>query len=143
MAYIEHSSASTANSSHNTITPPERRSLWSPYFFLWLVAPVAATVFLYRLEPFDLATLPIHELAAEPMICPFSNGRMLEGSEKVGEGLLAGPEDIAYDQGSQVIYTGCADGRIVRVRVNDWTIEKSVNTGGRLSGLLLDPILKS
>lgn len=129
-------SASVSNSSQS---PPGRRSLWSSYSFLWLVAPVATAVLLYRLEPFDPAPFPIDELAAEAMVVPSSNGRMLEGSEKVGAGLLAGPEDIAYDPGSQVIYTGCGDGRIVRVRVNDSTVENWVNTGGRPLGLALGP----
>lgn len=100
---------------------------------------MATAVLLYRLEPFDPAPFPIDELAAEAMVVPSSNGGMLEGSEKVGAGLLAGPEDIAYDPGSQVIYTGCGDGRIVRVRVNDSTVENWVNTGGRPLGLALGP----
>ncbi|PKI56019.1 hypothetical protein CRG98_023606 [Punica granatum] len=62
---------------------------------------------------------------------------MLDGSERVGEGKLPGPEDIAYDHESGLIYTGCNDGWVKRVRVNDSTVEEWVNTGGRPLGVVL------
>jgi hypothetical protein len=60
---------------------------------------------------------------------------MLEGSERVGFGHLVGPEDIAYDPSSGVFYTGCADGWINRVTVNDSVVHKWINTGGRPLGI--------
>ena len=66
---------------------------------------------------------------------------MLRGSELVGEGQLVGPEDLVYDAGSRVIYTGCQDGWINRVTVNESTadtvVQQWVNTGGRPLGLAL------
>ncbi|PKI26132.1 hypothetical protein CRG98_049179, partial [Punica granatum] len=64
---------------------------------------------------------------------------MLDGSERLGEPKLPGPEDIAYDPESGIIYTGCADGWVRRVRLNDSTVEEWVNTGGRPLGLVLGP----
>lgn len=61
------------------------------------------------------------------------------GLEKLGVGRLVGPEDLAYDTRSGLIYTGCADGWIKRVKVNKSnshvTVENWVKTGGRPLGL--------
>ncbi|KAL7001569.1 hypothetical protein U1Q18_002722 [Sarracenia purpurea var. burkii] len=67
------------------------------------------------------------------------NSRMLQGAEMHGVGQLSRPEDFAYDSDSRVIYTGCLDGWIKRVAVNesssDVVVENLVNTGGRPLGL--------
>jgi hypothetical protein len=66
---------------------------------------------------------------------------MLQGSELLGLKQLIGPEDIAYDSSSGVIYTSCADGWVKRVTINDSVadtiVESWVNTGGRPLGLAL------
>ncbi|KAI3722894.1 hypothetical protein L2E82_34073 [Cichorium intybus] len=62
---------------------------------------------------------------------------MPHGSEKIGEGQLLAPEDILYDPKLGVIYTGCVDGWIKRVTVNESVVEDWVNTGGRPLGLAL------
>lgn len=108
------------------------------------VIPVLAAVLLYRLETFEPAAFPEHELTwlgALPVVAPKQNNRLLHGSEKIGEGkLTVGPEDIAYDPKTGVIYTGCEDGWINRVKLNDSAadsaVEKWVNTGGRPLGLV-------
>ncbi|KAF8377716.1 hypothetical protein HHK36_031100 [Tetracentron sinense] len=106
---------------------------------LLVVTPVAIAVLLYRLDDFDPAPLPIQRLPS--MVVPKLNGRMLQGSEILGHGLLPGPEDLAYDAESGVIYTGCADGWIKRVKVTesaaDATVENWVHVGGRPLGLVL------
>lgn len=55
---------------------------------------------------------------------------------------MVGPEDLVYDAASGVIYTGCEDGWIKRVTLNesvaDSVIENWVNTGGRPLGLAFD-----
>ncbi|KAH0970995.1 hypothetical protein GBA52_023151 [Prunus armeniaca] len=67
------------------------------------------------------------------------NAHMLKGSEFVGAGALAAPEDVAYDSKSGLIYTGCADGWVKRVTLNesaaDSVVENWVFTGGRPLGL--------
>ena len=54
---------------------------------------------------------------------------------------MAGPEDLDYDVATRVIYTGCSDGWIKRVTVNesvtDSVVRNWVNTGGRPLGLAL------
>ncbi|XP_027347982.1 protein STRICTOSIDINE SYNTHASE-LIKE 5-like [Abrus precatorius] len=70
------------------------------------------------------------------------NLRKLEGFEVVAEGKVGGPEDLAYDKMRRVIYTGCEDGWIKRVTLNDSVadsvVENWVNTGGRPLGLALE-----
>lgn len=73
------------------------------------------------------------------MSAPRRNVRMLHGSEKVGFGELFGPEDLAYDHKSGVIYTGTADGWIKRVTVRNDSggsvVENWFYLGGRPLGL--------
>ncbi|MBA0591980.1 hypothetical protein Gorai_008971 [Gossypium raimondii] len=92
--------------------------------------PLLAAVLVYQLDPFDPAPLPIHELGQAAMSVSLRNDRMLQGAELVGAGELLGLEDIAYDSKSHLIYTGCQDGRIKRVRLHhaDSAVEKWVNT---------------
>ncbi|XP_031109762.1 protein STRICTOSIDINE SYNTHASE-LIKE 5-like [Ipomoea triloba] len=111
--------------------------LW-PFAF---VVPVILGVVIYQLDSFDPAPYPVHELTqGRAAVAPKRNGRLLHGSEKIGVGRLSGPEDIAYDPKTGVIYTGCMDGWIKRVTVNesscaDSAVEDWVNTGGRPLGL--------
>ncbi|KAL8532185.1 hypothetical protein ACS0TY_008692 [Phlomoides rotata] len=106
-----------------------------------LAIPVLAAVLLYQLETFDPASFPEHELTQKgpPLFVPNKNSRLLLGSEKIGYGELPGPEDIAYDPKTGVVYTGCEDGWIRRVILSDSAadsvVEKWVNTGGRPLGL--------
>jgi DNA-binding beta-propeller fold protein YncE len=85
--------------------------------------------------------MPPEALTRHAIAVPARNNRMLKGSELVGVGDLKGPEDVAYEPKSGVIYTGCADGWIKRVTVNDSVshsvVEKWVNTGGRPLGIAL------
>ncbi|KAG5534506.1 hypothetical protein RHGRI_022581 [Rhododendron griersonianum] len=125
-------------------THPTRRTttIFSPKtFLLSLLVPITAAVILYQLDSFDPAPLPTHEFSGQPVSVPLQNPRLLHGSERVGEGLLLGPEDLAYDPKKGVIYTGCYDGWIKRVTVNesaaDSVVESWVNTGGRPLGLVL------
>lgn len=105
------------------------------------VIPVLAAVLLYRLETFDPAPYPEHVLSRRgpPLLIPKRNNRLLEGSEKIGEGKLVAPEDVAYDPEAGVVYTGGEDGWISRVTLNDSAadsvVEKWVNTGGRPLGI--------
>ncbi|KAH7852677.1 hypothetical protein Vadar_027801 [Vaccinium darrowii] len=123
---------------------PTQRSktiLCSNTFLLYLLLPVLAAVILYQLDSFDPAPLPIHEFSAQPVFVPLRNPRLLGDGERVGEGQLLGPEDLAYDPKSGLIYTGCYDGWIKRVTVNesaaDSVVESWVNTGGRPLGLVM------
>ncbi|CAI9110516.1 OLC1v1010562C2 [Oldenlandia corymbosa var. corymbosa] len=111
-------------------------------FLMTLVLPLVLAVVVYQLDTFDPAAYPPHELAQkESMAIPRINSQLLKGTEKIGAGKLLAPEDIAYDPKSGVIYTGCADGWLKRVTVNessaaDSAVENWVNTGGRPVGVV-------
>ncbi|KAF8011348.1 hypothetical protein BT93_J1831 [Corymbia citriodora subsp. variegata] len=120
--------------------PPPKSSLMPSLAvtLLSILAPILAVIILFRREPFDPAPLPLHELPGT-VSAPLVNGRVLRSAETVGAGRVAGPEDVAYDPASGVIYVGCADGWVKRVKVSDSagdsTVEDWVNTGGRPLGL--------
>ncbi|KAK8717624.1 hypothetical protein V6N13_044885 [Hibiscus sabdariffa] len=99
--------------------------------------PVLVAVLAFHLDSFQPGPIPIHELTQSPMSVSLRNDRMLEGAEFVGSGELLGPEDLAYDSKSQLIYTGCQDGWVKRVRLNDSAVDKWVNTHGRPLGVAL------
>ncbi|KAK4368196.1 hypothetical protein RND71_011988 [Anisodus tanguticus] len=116
-------------------------SSW-PISFISLLIPVILGTVFYQLENFDPASYPAHVLSTDPpMVVPKRNNQMLRGSEKIGVDQLLSPEDVAYDQNSGVIYTGCVDGWVKKVTVNesvaDTKVEDWVFTGGRPLGLAL------
>ncbi|TYH78644.1 hypothetical protein ES332_D03G003300v1 [Gossypium tomentosum] len=115
-----------------------RKRLWRPFItVLFTMFPVVAAMLVYQLDSFDPAPLPIHELGEAPVVVSLRNERMLQGAELLGAGELQGPEDIAYDSTANVVFTGCHDGWIKRVRLNDSVVENFVNTHGRPLGLAL------
>ena len=61
------------------------------------------------------------------------------GWQPFGVGKLNGAEDLIFDPIEGVIYTGCKDGWIRQVSVNDLSINDWVNTGGRPLGLAFAP----
>ncbi|KAL6345347.1 hypothetical protein AAG906_015830 [Vitis piasezkii] len=118
-----------------------KSSSWSLALLISILTPVAAAIFLYQLDSFDPASLPTHVFSQEPMSVPRINSRLLHESEMIGLGKLLGPEDIAYDTNSHLIYTGCADGWIKKVTLNDSAVNSVVHdwafTGGRPLGVVL------
>ncbi|KAI4386855.1 hypothetical protein MLD38_004745 [Melastoma candidum] len=119
----------------NPANPPNRGPLLLTLIFPLLLSVLAAA-FLYQDASFAPAPLPMDAIAGPPVAAPVVLGEMRNSSEFVHlEGCL-GPEDVAYDHGEKVIYTGCEDGWIRKVRVEDLVPEKWVNTGGRPLGLV-------
>ncbi|WJZ86325.1 hypothetical protein VitviT2T_005789 [Vitis vinifera] len=114
-----------------------RCSSWPLGLLTLILAPVAAAMLLYQLDPYHPAPVPIHEFSQQPMVVPKHNSRMLQGSEMTGVGKLLGPEDIAYHPDSHLIYTGCADGWVKRVTLNDSVVQNWAFTGGRPLGVAL------
>ncbi|RVW70729.1 Protein strictosidine synthase-like 4 [Vitis vinifera] len=114
-----------------------RCSSWPLGLLTLILAPVAAAMLLYQLDPYHPAPVPIHEFSQQPMVVPKHNSRMLQGSEMTGVGKLLGPEDIAYHPDSHLIYTGCADGWVKRVTLNDSMVQNWAFTGGRPLGVAL------
>ncbi|KAG9132323.1 hypothetical protein Leryth_013003 [Lithospermum erythrorhizon] len=121
-------------------SPSTKKSQW-PFTFLTITIsfPVILAAIAYQLDSFDPGAYPIeHTSSKEPMYVPKRNSNMLEGVEKIGEGKLLGPEDIAYDKKMGVIYTGCSDGWIKIIKLgSNLVVEEWVNTGGRPLGMVL------
>lgn len=118
------------------------RGSWPLVIFLSTVLPVVASIVVYHLDSFDAAPMPLHELSLPPEPALLRNERMLLGAELLGVGKLEGPEDIAYDSRSDIIFTGSIDGWIKRVSrfnksADDTVVENWVRTGGRPLGLVL------
>ncbi|GLT44698.1 hypothetical protein SLA2020_185830 [Shorea laevis] len=136
-------SSSNTASSVNTASVWRGKGLWRAVVvvFATLLAPIVAAVLVYHLDSFDPSPIPLQDLSsAVPVAALMVNDHMLEGAEFLGKGQLEGPEDIAYDAKSQVIYTGCRDGWIKRVTVNESSaasqVQNFVNTGGKPLGLV-------
>ncbi|KAM2063564.1 hypothetical protein ACFX16_027086 [Malus domestica] len=121
-------------------TPTRKTPSWHSTLLIFSVlAPVAIALLIYQLDTLNPAPLPLHELTQPVAAAPKRNAHMLKGSEFVGAGALMAPEDVAYDPKSGFIYTGCADGWVKRVTLNesaaDSVVENWVFTGGRPLGL--------
>ncbi|XAR58041.1 Strictosidine synthase [Bertholletia excelsa] len=109
---------------------------------LCVLASIIFTLLLYQQYSYDLASLLHHELTRRVKVPPSDqNAQTITDSDLIGVGLLPGPEDIAYDARSRLIYTGCDDGWIKQVTTNesvsDSVVSNWVNTGGRPMGLAL------
>ncbi|XP_068342532.1 protein STRICTOSIDINE SYNTHASE-LIKE 5-like [Pyrus communis] len=133
-------SPSPAQASDDSHPTPTRKTPWhSPFLIFLVLAPVAIALLIYRIDTLDPASLPLHELTQPVAAAPKRNAHMLKGSEFVGVGALVAPEDVAYDPKTGLIYTGCADGWVKRVTLNesaaDSVVENWVFTGGRPLGL--------
>jgi len=108
-----------------------------------LVPTLASALFLFWVDPFDPAQIHSPELTRvkAPVIVPKVSGWILQESELVGSDQVLGPEDMVYEPSSQVLYTGCADGWVKRVKLGesalDIVVEDWVNTGGRPLGLAI------
>ncbi|XP_068646384.1 protein STRICTOSIDINE SYNTHASE-LIKE 5-like [Aristolochia californica] len=103
-----------------------------------IVGPVALAIILFSAEGFDPVPIP-DGFQSETVAVPARNDRLLLGSERVGEGLLPGPEDLAYDAEAGVVYTGCTDGWVKRVSIGESPakVENWVYVGGRPLGVTI------
>ncbi|XP_048533615.1 protein STRICTOSIDINE SYNTHASE-LIKE 5-like [Triticum urartu] len=104
---------------------------------LLALAPVVISVALYSPEDFSPAALPPEHSFGADVSAPRHDARVLATSERIGEGLLPGPEDLAYDAAGGWLYTGCADGWVRRVSVPGGDVEEWAYTGGRPLGVVL------
>lgn len=102
-----------------------------------VLAPVALAVALYSPRDFSPAPMPPEYSYGPDVSAPRHEPRALEHSERVGEGRLPGPEDMAYDGAGGWLYTGCDDGWVRRVSVPGGDVEDWVRTGGRPLGVVL------
>ncbi|XP_078442641.1 protein STRICTOSIDINE SYNTHASE-LIKE 6-like [Wolffia australiana] len=105
-----------------------------------VVAPVSVFISIYRSEEFNPASWSA-DYNEKTITVPNVRNGILKISEKIGEGVLRGPEDFAYDAASGFLYTGCEDGWIRRVDLNakEQTVEDWAYVGGRPLGLAFGP----
>ena len=68
----------------------------------------------------------------------YKPNRDLQEARRFAVGKVRGPEDVAFDEKAR-LYTGTADGTIVRVGLLNEAVEDFANTGGRPLGLRFDP----
>jgi hypothetical protein len=102
-----------------------------------VLAPVLLAVALYSPPDFSPAPM-LPEYSYGPVASASQHeARVLTASERVGEGQLPGPEDLAYDAAGGWLYTGCSDGWVRRVSVPGGDVEDWVHTGGRPLGVVL------
>lgn len=113
-------------------------SSWHFPILLSIVLPITLASVLFRLEPFQPVHYPAGAISGRVLTAPARNSQMRRGSETIGEGHVAAPEDLVFDRTGGAVYTGCSDGWIKRVTVNDSAVQSWVNTGGRPLGLALD-----
>ncbi|KAF8697806.1 hypothetical protein HU200_035294 [Digitaria exilis] len=103
-----------------------------------ILAPVALAVALYNPGDFSPVPMPPEYSYGPDVSAPRHDVRALERTERVGEGRLPGPEDLAYDHAGGWLYTGCSDGWVRRVTVPGGdVVEDWAHTGGRPLGLVL------
>lgn len=91
---------------------------------------------------FLLWPTPVDPAAYQPpeppaMAGPWAPNRALRSAQRLAEGRLAGPEDLAMDAEGR-LYTGTHDGRIQRIHP-DGRVETVADTGGRPLGVAFAP----
>ncbi|KAL6883778.1 hypothetical protein ACP4OV_011192 [Aristida adscensionis] len=104
---------------------------------LLVLAPVVLAAALYIPVDFSPAPMPPEYTYGPAVSAPRHEARALQASERVGEGRLPGPEDLAYDAAGGWLYTGCADGWVRRASVPGGRVEDWARTGGRPLGVAL------
>ncbi|KAG2550792.1 hypothetical protein PVAP13_9KG317900 [Panicum virgatum] len=102
-----------------------------------VLAPVVLAAALYSPRGFSPAPMPPEYSYGPDASAPRHEARALARSERVGEGRLPGPEDLAYDAAGGWLYTGCTDGWVRRVSVPGGDVEDWARTGGRPLGVAL------
>lgn len=76
--------------------------------------------------------------AAPPLEGAYAYNEKLKGIQRIGEGVGRGPEAITVNAIGQ-IYTGYADGRVVRYTPDGASYTELTNTGGRPLGIAFGP----
>ncbi|KVH92127.1 Six-bladed beta-propeller, TolB-like protein [Cynara cardunculus var. scolymus] len=112
-------------------------SSWGLNLGFFTLAVVSIAVLVVQINTFDAVTYPMHEFGKPMLVAARKNAESLSGLEKIGLGQLIGAEDIAYESKSGVLYTGCEDGWIKRIMLNNSVVENWVHTGGRPLGIAI------
>ena len=88
--------------------------------------------------PAPIAPVAYAPPSKAPLAGPLRPNDALAGATLLAPGQVHGPEDVAFD-GQGRLYTGTADGTLLRLRLPDGSPEAFAVTGGRPLGLRFDP----
>ncbi len=105
------------------------------------LATCAVVVLLWLLVPSPIDSVALDEPPARALAGVLAPDEDLRSARPIAPGRLVGPEDVAVDAAGRV-YTGTADGRIVRIALRpdgSETLETFADTGGRPFGLRFGP----
>jgi sugar lactone lactonase YvrE len=116
------------------VTPSGRRTLLR--LFLGLIVALSLGIAVLLLSPSPIDPVAFEPEPALPLTGALAPNTKLREAEPLAVGKIVGPEDIETDAQGR-IYTGLADGRIVRV-TPEGQIEEFVSTGGRPVGIEFD-----
>lgn len=97
-----------------------------------------ATIFVLWPSPIDPAAWTPQP--PPPLAGPTAPNEALESAERLAQGQIVGPEDLAVDTDG-IVWAGLEDGRIVKIRpgeATDGVVETVYDTGGRPLGLHFD-----
>nr|AVA07327.1 strictosidine synthase 5 [Dendrobium officinale] len=130
-----------ADSNNSTASRLINLKLALPFLLLTSLPVLLSLILTSWHSDFDPSPLPVsYGFRSKAAAAAEEHNSVLGVSERVGEG-LRGPEDLAYDEKEGVLYTGCYDGWIRKVRVaapaRDEEVEDWVEVGGRPLGLAL------
>lgn len=129
------SNAQAATPAAQGLSDRRRSSIQRIGLALLAILLLAAVYLLFAPSPIDPVA---YEPPSKPALTgPWEPNTRLRDAEALAVGKLVGPEDVETDKEGR-IYTGLADGRIVRITA-DGAVEDFVNTGGRPLGLEFDP----
>ncbi|KAF9601785.1 hypothetical protein IFM89_022953 [Coptis chinensis] len=133
-----------ANSTNppSTSSSPNTKSQNSSWLGLLLIIflPIFISFLLYQLNEFDSAPIPDSAFSWATVAVPKHYNHVFDVTERIGDGLLSGPEDFTYDSESGVIYTSCSDGWIKRVTLKEpVSVDNWTYVGGRPLGLAFGP----
>ncbi|KAI3668935.1 hypothetical protein L6452_40152 [Arctium lappa] len=118
--------------------PRKASGSWGLGLVFFPLAVVVMAVLVVQLDTYETVAYPMHELGEQMYVAARKNAGMVSGLEKIGSGELVGAEDIVYEPKSGLVYTGCHDGWIKRVKLADSVVENWVHTGGRPLGIAID-----
>ncbi|KAF5182082.1 Strictosidine synthase-like, partial [Thalictrum thalictroides] len=97
--------------------PPFSSSLgsrsWRSVLVFIVILPIVISFLVYRLDEFDPAWFWYS------VSVPNHYSHLLNVTERLGDGFLPGPEDLVYNEKTELIYTGCEDGWIKRITLSE------------------------
>jgi sugar lactone lactonase YvrE len=106
--------------------------------FLALLAAFAVLALLVLLRPAPIDPVAFTPPRRQALQRAWAPNRELLQAQRLAQGKVKGPEDVAPDDQAG-LYTGTADGKILRVSLLSGEVRGVAQTGGRPLGLRFDP----